>query len=200
MHERDPRPRDAARTRADILAAARAAFARAGYDGVGVREIARDAGVTAMLINRYFGSKEGLFVAVIDQTMAEPVILSADNLAAPDFAARFAAALVDTTRPGATPLDGFLILLRSAGSQRAAELGRARIEAGHLRALTDAIAAPDAAERAAIALGLVAGFQVMRQMLGLTVLADAEPARLVALLTPLVASLVDRGVPPRSGG
>jgi AcrR family transcriptional regulator len=40
---------------------ARKAFARAGYDGAGVREIASGADVTAMLINRYFGSKERLF-------------------------------------------------------------------------------------------------------------------------------------------
>ncbi|HEV7965751.1 MAG TPA: helix-turn-helix domain-containing protein, partial [Actinoplanes sp.] len=55
------RPRNAAATRAAILASARRNFARAGYDGVGVREIAGGAGVTAMLVNRYFGSKEQLF-------------------------------------------------------------------------------------------------------------------------------------------
>ncbi|MGZ5395564.1 MAG: TetR/AcrR family transcriptional regulator, partial [Mycobacterium sp.] len=42
-------------TRDAILTSAIAAFARAGYDGVGLREIAGDAGVTAMMVNRYFG-------------------------------------------------------------------------------------------------------------------------------------------------
>ena len=60
-----PRPRNAAATREAILNSARAAFARAGYDGAGVREIAAGAGVTAMLVNRYFGSKEQLFAEVI---------------------------------------------------------------------------------------------------------------------------------------
>jgi AcrR family transcriptional regulator len=61
-------------TRAAILASAREVFARAGYDGAGVREIAAGAGVTAMLVNRYFGSKERLFAEAIAATMASPII------------------------------------------------------------------------------------------------------------------------------
>ncbi len=75
------RRRNAAATRLAILASARQAFALAGYEGAGVREIARGAGVTAMLVNRYFGSKEQLFAEVIAQAMTTPVILSAENLA-----------------------------------------------------------------------------------------------------------------------
>src|SRR5258706_13311434 len=66
------RPRDAAATRAAILKSARAAFARSGYEGTGEREIAAGAGVTAILGNRYFGSKEGLFAEVVDATMDDP--------------------------------------------------------------------------------------------------------------------------------
>ena len=68
------RPRNAAATRAAILNSARQAFARAGYDGVGVREIAEGAGVTAMLVNRYFGSKEQLFAEVVAEIMTRPII------------------------------------------------------------------------------------------------------------------------------
>src|SRR5258708_11597591 len=102
------RRRNAAATREAILISARRAFARSGYDGAGVREIAAGAGVTAMLVNRYFGSKEKLFAEVCADTMRDPVILSAENLAATDFAAAFAEALVRVTAPGETPLDGFL--------------------------------------------------------------------------------------------
>ncbi len=45
---RPPRQRNAAATREAILQSARRAFAKAGYDGAGVREIASGAGVTAM--------------------------------------------------------------------------------------------------------------------------------------------------------
>src|ERR1700754_4834725 len=97
-----PRRRDAAATRAAILASARRGFVEAGYDGAGVREIAAGAGVTAMMVNRYFGSKERLFAEVIAQVMAEPTILTRENLEAPDFAARIARNLVAITRAGAT--------------------------------------------------------------------------------------------------
>jgi AcrR family transcriptional regulator len=185
------RPRDAVATRLAILASARRAFARAGYDGVGVREIAANAGVTAMLVNRYFGSKEKLFAEVAADTMREPVILSPENLEATDFASALAKSLVEVTAPGATPLDGFLILLNSASSPRAAELGREWIGRGHQTTLERALGGPDAAQRAGVFLALVAGLQVMRQMLSIASLADADPHELERLLLPLVRALVD---------
>jgi AcrR family transcriptional regulator len=184
-----PRPRNAEATRAAILASAREAFARSGYDGAGVREIAAGAGVTAMLVNRYFGSKEKLFAEVCADAMRKPVILSEANLAATDFPAAFAKALVEVTAPGATPLDGFLILLHSASSPKAAEIGRAWIGQGHQAVLEQAIGGPLARERAAVALALVAGLQVMRQMMEIEALAGAEPADLAAILTPMVRTL-----------
>src|SRR5258707_1138914 len=142
------RRRDAAATRAAILASAREAFARAGYDGVGVREIASGAGVTAMLVNRYFGSKERLFAEVVAATMATPDILTPENLRAPDFAERIAGTLVDITKAGATPLDGFLIMLHSASSERAAEIGRGQIEEHYHRPLRRIHSAQRVGERA----------------------------------------------------
>ena len=187
------RRRDAAGTRAAILASARRAFARSGYDGAGVREIAAGAGVTAMLVNRYFGSKEKLFAEVCADTMRDPVILSPENLAAPDFAAAFAQALVQVTAPGETPLDGFLILLHSASSPRAAEIGREWIRHGHQSTLEQSLQGPLARERAAVALALVAGMQVMRQMMEIEALAKADPADLAEILTPMVRALVEAG-------
>jgi len=186
-----PRPRNAANTRAAILASARKAFAKSGYDGAGVREIAAGAGVTAMLVNRYFGSKEKLFAAVCADTMRDPVILSAETLAAPDFAAAFARALARVTTPGAAPLDGFLVLLHSASSPRAAEIGREWIGQGHQSTLEAALAGPLARERAGVALALVAGLQVMRQMIKLDALAGADPDELVAILTPVMRALFE---------
>jgi AcrR family transcriptional regulator len=187
----EPRRRNAAGTRAAILASARKAFARSGYDGAGVREIAAGAGVTAMLVNRYFGSKEQLFAEVCADTMREPVILSAENLAAPDFADAFAKALVQVTAPGETPLDGFLILLHSASSPRATEIGREWIRQGHQSTLEQSLKGPLARERAAVALALVAGLQVMRQMMEIEALAGADPADLAKILTPVVRTLVE---------
>ena len=188
------RPRNAAATRAAILCSARRAFARAGYDGAGVRAIARDAGVTAMLVNRYFGSKERLFAEVAADTMAEPVILSPEVLGSGHAGKAMAAALIGLTKSENTPLDGFRIMLRSASSKRAADIGRKEIEKHHLKTMTAALRGKHAAERAALVLALVAGVQTMRQMIGLSALAKADPKVLANILGPLFQRLIDGGV------
>lgn len=190
------RTRNAAATREAILASARKAFAERGYDGAGVREIASGAGVTAMLINRYFGSKEQLFAEAVVAAMAEPLILSRENLAAADFSRAIATGLVSMTNPGAPVLEGFEIMFRSAGSDHAAEIGRQQIEAHHLKTMAAAMTGPRREERAALALSLVAGVQIMRQMVGLSPLVAADPAALTELLTPVVRALVEPATAP----
>jgi len=185
------RPRNAGATRRAILTSARRAFARAGYDGAGLREIAADAGVTAMMVNRYFGSKEQLFAAVIAEVMTAPIILTRENLASSALGEALAAGLVNQTQAGATPLDGFLIMLHSASSSRAAEIGRVQIEQHYHRQLTAALRGKLAPQRAALVLSLVAGVQVMRQMIGLSALAEAKPAALIRILAPIFQQLVD---------
>src|SRR5258708_525138 len=101
------RRRDAAATRKAILESARLAFARSGYDGAGVREIAKGAGITAMLVNRYFGSKEQLFAEVVAETMATTSVLAPEILKPNASGEAIAAALVGITRLGDAPLEGF---------------------------------------------------------------------------------------------
>ncbi len=193
-----PRRRNAAATREAILASARRAFAQAGYDGAGVREIAAGAGVTAMLVNRYFGSKEQLFAEVIAATMAEPTILTTQNLASPRLGEPSRPR--SWTSPGPRPRrsKGFQIMLRSASSKRAAEIGREQIERGHQKTMTAALGGDLAPQRAALVLSLVAGFQVMRQMIGLSALTDAKPEDLAKILGPVFQQLID-GEQPGSG-
>jgi len=193
-----PRRRNAAATRAAILVSARQAFTRAGYDGAGVREIAASAGVTAMLVNRYFGSKEQLFAEVLAATAAAPTILTQEHLASPNLGEIIANALVGITETRETPLDGFLIMLRSASSKQAAKIGRLQIEDGHQKNLAAVLSGALAPQRAALVLSLVAGFQVMRQMISLSALADADPKTLVKLLAPLFQQLVDVSQPTTS--
>ena len=184
------RAQKAAETRAAILVSARRAFAEAGYDGAGLRGIAEGAGVTAMMINRYFGSKEHLFAEVVAASMADPVILQHGHLASPTMGRDLASALVGLTGPGQYPLDGFLILFRSASSPTAARIAREQIAALHQRTAQDAIQGDDAGPRAAVFLSLVAGVQMMRQMLGLPALVDADPETLVRILAPLIEQLM----------
>ena len=61
------RIRDAERTRADILAVATSEFADRGYAGARINEIADKTSTTKRMIYYYFGGKEQLYIAVLEQ-------------------------------------------------------------------------------------------------------------------------------------
>lgn len=189
------RRRDSVATRQAILTSAREAFARLGYDGAGVREIAAGAGVTAMLVNRYFGSKEQLFVEAVAESMATTTVVLPEILKSGASGEDIAAALIGITHAGASPLEGFQIMLRSASSERAAEITRALIEEHHQKSVAAALTGDMASQRAAVMLSLIAGFQMMRQMIGLSPLASATSESLVKVLGPLFQQLIDGGKP-----
>jgi AcrR family transcriptional regulator len=65
------RHRDRERTRAEILAVAREEFAEHGYSGARVDEIAERTRTTKRMLYYYFGSKEGLYTAVLERAYAE---------------------------------------------------------------------------------------------------------------------------------
>lgn len=54
-----------------LLKAAASEFAEAGFRGASVSRIAKQAGVTQPLINHHFGSKEGLWRAVLDWAFSD---------------------------------------------------------------------------------------------------------------------------------
>ena len=58
--------RDAERTRAELLAVATEVFAESGYSGARVDEIAERTRTTKRMIYYYFGSKEQLYLAVLE--------------------------------------------------------------------------------------------------------------------------------------
>ena len=189
---RPKRQRNAVATRQAILQSARQAFAKAGYAGAGVREIASGAGVTAMLVNRYFGSKERLFAEAVAESMATTSVLAPQIASAGISGKEIAAALVGITKANATPLEGFQIMLRSAASPSAARIGREQIEWHHHKRIAAALPGPFAAERAGVMLSLIAGFQLMRQMLEVRALTKADARTLVKVLAPLFDQLLAR--------
>jgi AcrR family transcriptional regulator len=65
------RTRDADRTQQQILRAAMAEFSDAGLGGARIDAIAERAGINKKLIYYYFGNKDELFLAVLEQTYAD---------------------------------------------------------------------------------------------------------------------------------
>jgi AcrR family transcriptional regulator len=64
---RPVRTRDRERTRAELLDVATTAFAESGYSGTRVDEIAERTRTTKRMIYYYFGSKEQLYMAVLEK-------------------------------------------------------------------------------------------------------------------------------------
>ena len=124
--------RDADRSRARILAAATAAFAASGYGGARVEQIAKGAGVNKALLYHYFGNKEALFVAVLEQTYADirgaEAALELEALAPADALRR----LVDFTWSYFLEHPEFITLVNSENLHRAEHLRRSkRVRALH---------------------------------------------------------------------
>lgn len=69
--KRETRAEKQARTRAELLATAARVFARRGYDGASVEEIAEEAGYSHGAVYSNFDGKADLFLAVFEDYMAE---------------------------------------------------------------------------------------------------------------------------------
>lgn len=66
-----PQRRDPVATRNKLLTAARLEFARHGFAGARVDEIAARAGVNKQLVYHYFGDKDALYLAVLEWVYAD---------------------------------------------------------------------------------------------------------------------------------
>jgi AcrR family transcriptional regulator len=183
------RKRDAAATREAILDAATRRFATEGYERAGAREIAADAGVTAALVNRYFGSKEALFAEAIKRALDLGRLLGDARANLADHLAR-----VVVNGGNHEPdrlLTPLLLLLHSAAEPRAVELFRRDLDRNQLRPLAEHIGGEDAEVRAAMVLAQLTGFAILRYVLRPEAFEDARGDQLVAILSRSLAACID---------
>jgi AcrR family transcriptional regulator len=162
-----PRERNAAATKQSILDQARRQFALLGYRATTVKSVADAAGVSPNLITRYFGGKEGLFLAAAQVEIAvEPAF--AGELAS--LGARLAASIVQrwSGQQGEDPL---LVLQRAAGERpEAAEALAGFLDARSLEPLrrymrASGLADEEADARAAAIDAFVLGVSTRRRVL-----------------------------------
>lgn len=155
------RARSAARTRADILQAAREQFARQGYDRTTTRSVAGAVGVDAALVNRYFGSKAELFAEVARLGVNFP-----DLTGLP--ASGIAQALVDTFFTLYEPDGPMLALIRAAttSAEAATTLRSVLVEKATPALATAAVDRPGI--RAVLVGSQLLGFAFVRSVLGAT--------------------------------
>ncbi|WP_203835953.1 TetR/AcrR family transcriptional regulator [Winogradskya humida] len=185
------RPRDAERTRAQLLAVATARFARNGYATTTVRDIADEAGVNVALISRYFTSKEGLFEACLAAAVTE-IRRDSDDTPLDRLAAALTRRIACPDRDGRLP-ERFLLLLRTSGDQHTEDM-----RLGVLRSISERMAAAGPGDnsallRAQIVLSAALGIILMRGSLGLQPLAGATEQDLAAPVSDLVNALCAKG-------
>ncbi len=180
------RPRNAAATSSAIREAARRRFAAESYDQVGMRDIAGDVGVDPALISRYFGSKEDLFMAVLENCGKGSDLMEGDRS---QFGKRLARELVHGPRNEAK-LDWLLIMLRSASSPKAAEVLR-RSSNSFFGPFVEWVGGENAKVRARMAAGLLMGLAVSRDISGGFDLTPEECDEMCRRLGDTLQALID---------
>ncbi|MBM2615313.1 TetR family transcriptional regulator [Actinoplanes sp. LDG1-06] len=184
-------------TRESILEAARNTFAEKGYDQASIRAIAGDAAVDPALVHHYFGTKEKLFLAVMNAPI-NPAELVPQALAGPREQAgerlvRVALGVWDS--PAGTAA---LAVFRSALSNEwTARLLRDFVVTQVLRrAVSEMTLDPAEAEmRSALVATQIAGTIMARYVLKIEPLASADIDTLAAAIGPNVQRFLTDPMP-----
>src|SRR5665213_2204387 len=154
-----PRRRDAGATRAAILEAAKAQFARLGYDRAALRDIAAAAGADVALIKRYFGGKEALFTEALKASF-DPDRLREWRRAT--FARDVATMMAGAASGDEARTHRFQFLLRAATSPTTAPLLNLAIQERFLGPIRQWLGGENAPARARVLAATVIGLLVER--------------------------------------
>lgn len=193
-----PRRRDSAGSRQALLAAARTLFNDRGFDRTTIRDIGELAGLDPTLIARYFGSKSGLYLAILRTDFAAEESESPRDLFDPE---RMIELLDRVQRRGPGPV--ISSALRSDGdpsvhdealvafTERLVDPLVRRLEARR----PDSGEVPDARLRAELVAAAFVGVVVGRHADAFPTLSAAPAEQIAALLLDSLGRLGDSSVP-----
>jgi AcrR family transcriptional regulator len=171
-------------TREAIAAAAREQFAELGYEGATFRRIAAAAGVDPALVVHFYGSKENLFLEVMQlpEEIADAVVHIAEGpreTVGQRLAALVVAALEN---PATRPI--VLGRIRSASSHPGAAALVRETVTRDLSRLAAAITGDQPETRAVLCGAHLVGIALVRYVVMVEPLASLPPAELVDLIAP----------------
>ncbi len=168
------------------MEAAAALFDERGYQGATVRDIGERAGVDAALIARYFGGKEGLYLAALEETERPP--LPTDPYAV------FAKFLDKSDEDGSNNPICQAMVSPSLSPELRDQVGAlmARRVIGPLSAQLADDGVEQARLRAELLVAIALGTTLTRSSGTLTALADASLDEIHAVLDPLVGRLTKK--------
>ena len=177
------RRHDARASREALLDAADALFHERGYDAATVRDIGERAGVDAALIARYFGSKEGLYLATLEQGRAP---MPNDPMEMLD------RMLNRSEQRGSGPVPRAMVspTLTDAMREQIREIMRRRL-VDPLASQLGEQGVPDARLRVELLVAMAIGVSLTRAGGTLPTLAEAPLDDVLTVLRPLVEALHD---------
>lgn len=155
-----PRRRDAVRTRARILLAARRIFATRDYTQARVSDIAAIAEVNQALVIRYFGSKEQLFELALDAELDE--LPTQDGYQWEGLSQRIVAHLTDDDETTPDPLP---MVIHATSDPVAQVIAQRVMQRRVVAPLAAWLGGTDGEVRAVEILALCAGFFTYRRLL-----------------------------------
>jgi AcrR family transcriptional regulator len=178
------RRNDAQASRRALLEAGAALFDERGYQGATVRDIGERAGVDPALIARYFGGKEGLYLAALEETERPPLPTDPDAIFA-----KFLGKSEDDGSNNPICLAMVSPSLSPALRDQVGALMERRVIGPLTQRLTDdGVAQPQL--RAELLVAVALGATLTRSSGTLKALSDASLDEVHAVLHPVVAALV----------
>lgn len=181
-------------TRTTVLAAASARFASDGFAATTIRRVATDAGVDPSQVMQFFGSKDGLFAAVM--AVPDTALARFDTaFDGPDehLGERVVRAYLDAWEGPPAESEPLMAMLRGAiaNDQATTQLRdfiQSRLEHG-----ASGRDGADTTLRAGAAAAMLVGIVTARRIVGVPALVDADREALVATIAPAIQAVLVPG-------
>lgn len=183
--KKSPKPRNAAKTKARILAAAQQVFSEQGYAQAGIRGIAVVADTTFPMLLRYFGSKAGLFEAALIETVRVEDLFKGSRT-------KFGENLISLFLDTALELKAPSIVALSTGHSDARDIATRVIAERVVDPLTIWLGPPDAHARALQIIMLAMGFVLFTRQFPLVRVGKGIDKKLAKWFAQTLQAIVDQ--------
>lgn len=179
-------------TREAILEAARQAFAERGFDKASIRAIAAAAGVDPALVHHYFGTKDQLFLTVMNSPVDPRELLPEVVAGGPEQVGERLVRLFLTVWDSPAGTAGVALLRSGMTNDWGARILREFLTSQILRRVMKLlhIDPAEAPLRSSLVASQMAGLAVMRYVIRLEPLASAPPETVVAAIAPTIQRYV----------
>ncbi|MDH6702702.1 TetR family transcriptional regulator [Streptomyces sp. MAA16] len=179
---------ESASTRDRILAVAREEFSARGYEKTSVRGVAKAAGVDPALVHHYFGTKDQIFEAAVEDAVA-PVLHAPDAVAdgpLDDVGERLTRFMFGVWENPVTRTPLLAIVRSAVNNEAAASVFRRLVVSQLLGKVAVRLGRPDGELRVELAAAQLVGCAMLRYVIQVEPLASVDVEQIIARVAPVV--------------